>query len=68
MKTNMEFYVLYCNEDKTYLSYNTNFWVNDVLKAIKYSDINKAKEVKSHYDKTIQISKVSIDINENILT
>lgn len=55
-------YVIYCTEDKTYLSH-TGFWNEDIMKAIRYKDINRAKEAKTHYDKTVKIMKVSITIN-----
>lgn len=63
----IECYVIYCTDDKTYLSY-TNFWSDDIMHAIKYKNINRAKEAKSHYDKTVKIMKLSIAINGVILS
>lgn len=63
----IECYVLYCTEDKTYLS-PMGFWNDNVLQAVKYKDINRAKEVKFHYDKTIKIMELSIGINGVILS
>lgn len=66
MRKYINCYVLYCTEDKTYLS-SMNFWNEDVLQAIKYKDINRAKEAKSRYDKTIKIMQLSIVINGLVL-
>ncbi|WP_125461020.1 hypothetical protein [Clostridium taeniosporum] len=60
-------YVLYCIEDKTYLS-SMSFWNDNVLQAVKYKDINRAKEAQSHYDKTVKIMELSITINGVILS
>ena len=66
MNKYIECYVIYCTEDKTYLS-PMNFWCDNVLQAVRYKDINRAKEVKSHYDETVKIMRVSIIINGIIL-
>lgn len=63
----IECYVIYCTEDKTYLSH-TSFWSDDIMQAIRYKDINRAKEAKTHYDKTVKIMKLSIAINGVILS
>lgn len=66
MKNYIEFYVLYDIEDKTYLS-NTNIWQDNLLEAIKYNDINRIKEIKSYYDEAVQISKITIEVKEDVL-
>lgn len=67
MNKYIECYVLYCTEDKTYLS-SMSFWNDDIMQAVKYKDINRAKEAKSHYDKTVKIMKISLAINGVILS
>lgn len=67
MNKYIECYVLYCTEDKTYLS-PMGFWNDDVLQAVRYTNINRIKEAKSHYDETIKIMKISIGIDGTILS
>jgi hypothetical protein len=67
MNKYIECYVLYCTEDKTFLS-PMGFWNEDILQAVRYKDLNRVKEAKSHYDNSIKIMEVSISINGIILS
>lgn len=60
-------YVLYCTDDKTFLS-PMGFWNEDVLQAVRYKDLNRVKEAKTHYDNSIKIMEVSMGINGTILS
>ena len=66
MDNYIECYVLYCTEDKTYLS-DMSFWDEDVIKATKYKDLKRAREVKTHYDDTVKIMKISIAVHGTIV-
>lgn len=66
MEKSIKCYVLYCTEDKTFLS-SMSFWTDDVLQAVKYKDIKRAIEAQSHYDNTIKIMELSITIHGIIL-
>lgn len=67
MNKSLKFYVLYCTDDRTYLSYES-FWDNDVLKARKYKTIIDAKAALIHFDETIKIMEVSLNVSGIILS
>lgn len=67
MNKQIKCYVLYCTEDKTFFT-SMGFWNEDELQAVRYMDINRAKEAKSHYDGTIKIMELSITTHGVILS
>lgn len=44
------------------------FWNEDVLQTVRYKDLNRVKEAKTHYDNSIKIMEISISINGIILS
>ena len=44
------------------------FWNEDVLQTVRYKDLNRVKEAKTHYDNSNRIMEISISINGIILS
>lgn len=68
MEIKNDYYVLYCTEDKTYSSSSSGIWTKDILKATKYKDIDRIREVISNYNETIKIMKISMTVQGVIFT
>ena len=54
-----EYYVLYCYNDRTYLS-SFNYWTEEISKAIRFKTKECAEKSKEKYSDGVKIVKVKV--------